>query len=670
MHLVLFSLSMTNINSQNPLPYNNRLVPNQNSHQTEEEAPFDYDDEQRTQEMLRYVEPPIERNGQSDTDYKSTLATHYRQANKFWDTFKTPAHSALPSPEEAEQQKRADELYDNLHNDASTDYSQRPFEEQQAKEISKITYKTDFQRIMNETDSRRMNIINKMVRDRTKLKYPAATSTLDSNNEQHPNTEHHQHEPNVELDNSPQTDAITPAVQDEAPQTSSLQLKPKESTNSAQQESQEPSASVETSINHNARTANNNLRSKNTPLPAKDKNGAEEHMLYYIPPRQDGELNKKKDTNNDTQPIKQDEPETNDSEGGFWNWVEESASNLSASAIKKAKNAANVLLLTQFSHSDNLSRFNNALADSIATLGVYGTLSLLDSAEKINPLSSNAANILRSAAGYIAEASKEGHNTIDYADLVQREALNATIIANNSGLGVGVKYFKDKVAGDIPRFTKDTIEWLEVVQPTIKEVSTIFGNNYILAQATSMAACEELNRRGYHINKLIDGGQDQIVSWTGKVLSAGEISPNIGAANINMDSSRNLKSRLQELPNPNHPDMIEMKQKVLGTEKELSQYLLTAKGTFMLGNSIMYLLMKDVEQHNLFPDDMPEKDVIQNLVDIWREGPDRIERMLENKAKAERQGKTYYPTHKHQHNNVTEENLNDLMRIIYPAMTK
>ncbi len=660
---------------KNPSGHYSNNVPTLNSHQGEEEASFDYDEEHRTQEMLRYVEPPIERNGLNDTDYKSTLSTHYRQANKFWDTFKSPAHSALPSPEEAEQQKRADELYDNLHNDASTDYSQRPFEEQQAKEIAKITYKTDFQRIMNETDSRRMNIINKMVRDRTKLKFSAPATPQDSSNVQAPNSEH-KLPPTVTQRDSTKSDKFATTELEQAPPSSSLQLKQNESTNSDQQEIQSSSAAVGTPINNNAQTANNSLPSKNILPPNKDSKEDEEHKLNDISTNQHNEQDKKNDTSNGRSPIKssqsnkQEELEEPDAEGGFLNWLEESTSNLTTSAINTARNAANVLLIKQVPLSGYVSRFNNAMTDALGTLGILGTLSLLDSAEKINPLSNNAANVLRSAAGYIAEASKEGHDTIDYADLIQREALNATIIANNAGVSQGLKYLKNKIAGDIPRYSQETTEWLKIVQPTIKGASPVFGNNKILTLSTAMAAGEELNRRGYLANKIIDSTQDQIVALTGEVPSRGIISPNIGAANINMETAQNLKSRLQELPNQNHPDMIEMKQKVLGEEKELSQYLLTAKGTFMLGNSIMHLIMQDVEQHNLFPDDMPEKDVIQNLVDIWREGPDRIERMLENKAEAEREGKTYYPEHKHQHNNITEENLQDLMRIIYPEMTK
>ncbi|MFI3244431.1 MAG: hypothetical protein R3Y56_09285 [Akkermansia sp.] len=139
------------------------------SPQDEEKDALDYEEEQRTQKMFPYVDPPLERNGLKEEDYKSSLSTHYKQSNKYWDRFKTPAPSNLQSPEEVEQQKKADGYYEQLRNDTSTDYSQRPFEEQQAREISKITYKTDFQRIMNEPDARRMNIINKMVRNRTKL---------------------------------------------------------------------------------------------------------------------------------------------------------------------------------------------------------------------------------------------------------------------------------------------------------------------------------------------------------------------------------------------------------------------------------------------------------------------------------------------------------------------
>lgn len=93
--------------------------------------------------------------------------------------------------------------------------------------------------------------------------------------------------------------------------------------------------------------------------------------------------------------------------------------------------------------------------------------------------------------------------------------------------------------------------------------------------------------------------------------------------------------------------------------------MLTAEGTFMIGNSIMYLIIKDVESNNLLPSSMTEMDIIQNLVDIWREGPSRIVRMKENRKKVENKGGTYFPEHKHENSNISEENYNNMHHIIY-----
>lgn len=135
-----------------------------------------YDEEKRAQEMLNYVDHPIERNGMDEQNYKNMLTSHYTQANRFWDQFKTPPYSSVQSEEEKAQQERADNHYNQLVNDNSTDFSKRPWVEQEAKAICQLTYKTDFQRIMNEDDSRRMNIISKIVRDRAKLKMPQETA--------------------------------------------------------------------------------------------------------------------------------------------------------------------------------------------------------------------------------------------------------------------------------------------------------------------------------------------------------------------------------------------------------------------------------------------------------------------------------------------------------------
>lgn len=40
--------------------------------------------------------------------------------------------------------------------------------------------------------------------------------------------------------------------------------------------------------------------------------------------------------------------------------------------------------------------------------------------------------------------------------------------------------------------------------------------------------------------------------------------------------------------------------------------------------------------------------------------------MTENKERAEQEGKTYYPKHKHFGTNITSENFEDLRSIIYP----
>lgn len=236
------------------------------------------------------------------------------------------------------------------------------------------------------------------------------------------------------------------------------------------------------------------------------------------------------------------------------------------------------------------------------------------------------------------------------------------------------KYLKDTFAGDIHRYTPETMNWLKDVQPTLREIQPVFGDNEILTLATAMAACEELNRHGNFLTRHTDAIQDKIVADKGEISPLGGfVSPHLGVANINYATAKDLRNRFKELPNLNHPYMQEMHQKIHGSEKELSQYMLTAQGTFMLGHSIMYLIMKDVQTNKLFPDEHSEADrnfsktdKIQNLIDIWRQGPTRIKLMIENKAKAEAEGLIYSPIHKHQGKTMTELNYNDAYPIIYP----
>ncbi len=80
----------------------------------------------------------------------------------------------------------------------------------------------------------------------------------------------------------------------------------------------------------------------------------------------------------------------------------------------------------------------------------------------------------------------------------------------------------------------------------------------------------------------------------------------------------------------------------------------------MVGMTIMYLVHKDYQKKNLLPEDMPHAEYIQNLVDSWREGPPRIERIKARKEEAAKQGKQYYPRSKHSDTSITQDNLNKI----------
>ena len=128
----------------------------------------------RVKDMLLYVDAPIDRNNMDKLEYQNRLKEHYTFANKHWDQYKIPEWNPKFSKEEESQSKAGEENYDRLVNDNTIDYSQQPFEVQEAKEISKMTYKDDFLHIMSQPDSLRMNSINRMVKERSKLKMPSS----------------------------------------------------------------------------------------------------------------------------------------------------------------------------------------------------------------------------------------------------------------------------------------------------------------------------------------------------------------------------------------------------------------------------------------------------------------------------------------------------------------
>lgn len=130
--------------------------------------------EHRANDMLHYVDAPIDRNNMDQSEYKNKLKEHYTRSNNYWDRFKTPLWKPQFSKEEENQLKVAEGNYEKLVNDNTTDFSQQAFEVQEAKEISKISYKENFLDIMNQPDSLRMNRINKMVKERSKLKMPSS----------------------------------------------------------------------------------------------------------------------------------------------------------------------------------------------------------------------------------------------------------------------------------------------------------------------------------------------------------------------------------------------------------------------------------------------------------------------------------------------------------------
>ncbi len=268
---------------------------------------------------------------------------------------------------------------------------------------------------------------------------------------------------------------------------------------------------------------------------------------------------------------------------------------------------------------------------------------------------------------YFNRLANDYVEAVNIKSKLQLHAANTMIDTASEIRSDPVEYFKKTFGGDVPRFTQNTVDWVRKIQQEIKQVESIFDSNQILTLSTIMAVCEERNRRDRIANNISDLAQDKYVEHIGSIKSFGVLDPHIGPGNINYDTARDLKNRFEELPNLDMQDMQELKRMIYGTEAELSRYILTAKGTFMIGHSLMYLIEKDIAKYNLFPEEMTREDKLQNLVDIWRQGNSRINKMIDNKANTEKNERTYYPKHKHDDSNITIKNLHDIYPIIYPS---
>ena len=478
--------------------------------------------------MLLYVDAPIDRNNMDKLEYQNRLKEHYTFANKHWDQYKIPEWNPKFSKEEESQSKAGKENYDRLVNDNTTDYSQQPFEVQEAKEILKITHKDDFLHIMSQPDSLRMNSINRMVKDRTKLKM-------------------HSSFPNDGRDQM---------------QATYKQFGP--------------------------HTENQEQRTKAQASPTPD-------LQTNIPPQA-------YDTNKAT-------PQIHDNL--------ENSDNFTQAAPKVAAAKRKSIYDREFARTKQYLQLEDEKKEILAKN------------EQIRK-STQSQNSDQSQHSVKDEGGKEDQPNDNFFqrlrnDYIKTVMIRSKIQARASNIIADkvveiakdpAEYLKNKVAGDVPKLTPKTLDWVKIVQPEIKRVESIYGTNKILTLATTMAVSEELNRRDQVMNNLGDSIQDYYVDRVGKINNMLILSPHIGAGNINYETARSLIHRFNELPNINTFHMQNMKRKIIGTEKELSQYMLTAHGTLMIGNSIMYLIIKDVESNNLLPASMSEIDIIQNLVDI------------------------------------------------------
>ena len=325
-----------------------------------------------------------------------------------------------------------------------------------------------------------------------------------------------------------------------------------------------------------------------------------------------------------------------------------------------------------------ISSAADAAKSSVQATGVLGALYAF-----------KAADSLKSTVGYAggSDSIKDGIDTVGniaagtsiYTGHVASRVINAGEVSTQEGPGAGYRQLKEDLTGDIPRLRTETLDWVKTNKDTIMQAQEAFGVNLLgkknmndeMLLSTVLAISEEFNRKGNPANRLIDWAQDGIVSSYGRVVDMGDLSPNIGAGNINLPTAEKLATRLNDLPNPNHPDMKELKRKVLGSEAELSRYILTAKGTAMVGGAIMYLIKKDIKNDHFFAEYQANKnefnvDKIQNLVDIWREGPTRIDRMRGNQQKAKKNNQAYEPMPKHFGLNISDKNATDIKYILYP----
>lgn len=282
---------------------------------------------------------------------------------------------------------------------------------------------------------------------------------------------------------------------------------------------------------------------------------------------------------------------------------------------------------------------------------------------------------IKDGIGSVANTALKGYAyPVDIASTL----VNVAEVSTLEGPRAGINQIKKDFAGDIHILSDDTLDWVGTNKDKFIQAQEAFGlndmgeenlNNETLT-ATGLAISEELNRRGNTINEFFDWAQDSYVSSTGRVAAAGFLSPHIGAGNINVPTAQNLATGLEDLPNTAHPDMLELKDMILGTKEKLAQYIVTEKGNIMVGSAIMYLIQKDIKKYHFFAAHKKNKgefnaDIIQNLVDIWREGPKRIDRMSENQQETSVNNKLYIPKSKHYGTIISDENVAKLIRILF-----
>ena len=209
-------------------------------------------------------------------------------------------------------------------------------------------------------------------------------------------------------------------------------------------------------------------------------------------------------------------------------------------------------------------------------------------------------------------------------------------------------------------YTDEAIKWLETHYRSFLDVANEFDLSDDVILAAAMAVTEEYSNRK-NVHALSDLIQDTMIR-AGLLLYIDDFwRPDVGPGNINIDTAMTLKNKIASDLSYKLESKKEVNSK-FGSKIEMAQYLLTADGTALIGALEMHRVTRRYLSEDKYKaDDMSIANKIQNMVDIWREGDGRYDRMDEKLQKNNK----HVPEHKYKNQpNIPIHNYETIRKIM------